>query len=325
MGERLDLRARQGGVFFLLLNALNSRRCAHRRLLDQRGPTSNAEEEFSLRIQKRLSPSLVLCSRILTFSPLPDVPLYHFSHRKITGPTRKSAKGGWTPEEVGRRVFFFDVDVDVGIEKNRKKNFSSLLWSSRLADFAFDHHETLKRACEIAPAQGIEKSCSKVVPVWAPRSLFPLSLLSSSSTALSLSRRLPSFVEIGCRRKKKKKAADELDFITHSNSNSIKTSNRTTRTRSCGVPCLTTAGDAGSRLVRIRPRRSERESRPRAECTFGQTKASGVGHRFTRTLAFVLPRKKGRELHATHLFLSFLTLSLSSLSLSPQKSGGGET
>ena len=207
MGERLDLRARQGGVFFLLLNALNSRRCAHRRLLDQRGPTSNAEEEFSLRIQKRLSPSLVLCSRILTFSPLPDVPLYHFSHRKITGPTRKSAKGGWTPEEVGRRVFFFDVDVDVGIEKNRKKNFSSLLWSSRLADFAFDHHETLKRACEIAPAQGIEKSCSKVVPVWAPRSLFPLSLLSSSSTALSLSRRLPSFVEIGCRRKKKKKGS----------------------------------------------------------------------------------------------------------------------
>ena len=50
--------------------------------------------------------SLVLSSRLLTFSSHADVPLKLCSHRKITGPTRKSAKGGWTPEEVGRRRFF---------------------------------------------------------------------------------------------------------------------------------------------------------------------------------------------------------------------------
>ena len=62
------------------------------------------EKASFLSISKNVSRTRFEASHLFTTSHA------HFnvcSHRKITGPTRKSAKGGWTPEEVGRRVFFF--------------------------------------------------------------------------------------------------------------------------------------------------------------------------------------------------------------------------
>lgn len=241
-----------------------------------------------------------------------------------------SQENHWADEEErqgrvdarrGRSSSFFSSSTSTSASRKKRVQLLLFLLSSfSLADFVFEHHETLERAHEIAPVQGIEKSCTKVVPI---RGLFlSLSLcFSSPSTALSLSFSsiaFSVFVEIGCRRK----SAEQTSSRLYQSSLQLSQNFNSTRTRSSGAPCLTTVGDAGSRLVRIRAQgetRARENLDPKMSRTHVRPNASGVGHRFTRTLAFRFRPPPARVTHKTPPF-SFSSLSFPSppfLSLPP--------